>query len=346
MDIRYRYKEYFMLRSLKQKLALVILLAFSLILLPHPAFALVPTESQFTTAVGACEAVISIKKGTNPGNVRLQPGQTYQIVGQNKDNPSHYLLEIASASPSRRWVPTSCVSADGLPTDTTGKIPPVIPVAVGNDYLLAVSWQPAFCESKPEKTECKNLAKNPNRPEATNFALHGLWPQPESNIYCGVSQTDITFDKASAWSKLPAVETELSPDTWAKLQVVMPGTASNLQRHEWIKHGTCYQGTPEEYFTESIALIDTFNKSPIQALVASNIGRQVTLKDIDQALSSLGVNAGDKIEVKCTNAVLGELWVNLRGDITPNTLISDLLTNSPKAKLEKFKSCLIDDARN
>lgn len=335
-----------MLRSLKQTLALVILLAFSFILFPNPALALVPVEGQFTTAVGACEAVASIKKGTNPGNVRLQPGQTYQIVGQNKDNPSHYLLEIANASPSRRWVPISCVSSEGVPADTTGNIPPVIPVAVGNDYLLAVSWQPAFCETKPEKTECQTLAKNPDRPEATNFALHGLWPQPKSNIYCGVSKSDISFDKAKAWSKLPAIEEELSPETWARLQVVMPGTASNLHRHEWIKHGTCYQGTPEEYYAESIALIDALNKSPIQALVASNIGRQVTLKDIDQALSSFAADAGEKIEVKCSNSVLGELWVNLTGDITPTTMITDLLANSPKAQLEKFKSCLIDDARD
>lgn len=335
-----------MLRSLKQTLVLVILLAFSFILFPNPALALVPLEGQFTTAVAACEAVASIKKGTNPGNVRLQPGQTYQIVGQNKDNPSHYLLEIASASPSRRWVPTSCVSSEGVPADTTGNIPPVIPVAVGNDYLLAVSWQPAFCETKPEKTECQTLAKNPDRPEATNFALHGLWPQPKSNIYCGVSKSDIGFDKAKAWSKLPAIEEELSPETWARLQVVMPGTASNLHRHEWIKHGTCYQGTPEEYYAESIALIDALNKSPIQVLVASNIGRQVTLKDIDQALSSFAADAGEKIEVKCSNSVLGELWVNLTGDITPSSLIGDLLINSPKAQLEKFKSCSIDDARD
>ncbi|MBD2297965.1 ribonuclease T2 family protein [Nostoc sp. FACHB-190] len=335
-----------MLRSLKQRLALVVLLAFSCLLWSSPALAVSSSAGQFTTAVDACEAVSSIKKGTNPGDVRLQPGQTYQIVDQNKDNPTHYLLEIAGASPSQRWVAISCVSSNGVSTDTTGNIPPVIPVAVGNDYLLAVSWQPAFCESKPDKAECKNLAQHPDRPEATHFVLHGLWPQPASNIYCGVSQSDINFDKTSDWSKLPAVEKELSPETWTKLQAVMPGTASNLQRHEWIKHGTCYQGTAEEYFTEAIALLDVLNKSPIQALVASNIGRQLTLKEIDQALSSLVADAGDKTEVKCTNAVLGELWLNLRGDITPNTLISDLLINSPKAKQEKFQACLIDDARS
>ncbi len=334
-----------MLRSLKKTFVLAIVLAFSFILFSNPALALVPLEGQFT-AIGACEAVISIKKGTNPQNVRLLPGQTYQIVGKNKDVASHYLLEIPSARPARRWVPISCVSSDGLPTDTTETTPPVIPVAIGKDYLLALSWQPAFCETKPEKTECQILAKNPDRPEATNFALHGLWPQPKGNDYCGVSQSDIAFDKAKAWSKLPPVEEQLSPETWERLKVVMPGTASNLHRHEWIKHGTCYQGTPEEYYAESIALLDAFNKSPIQALVASNIGRQLALKDIDQALSFFGTDSGDKIEVKCPSSILGEFWINLAGDITLESPIAVLLPNSPKAKREQFTSCLIDDARD
>jgi ribonuclease T2 len=343
-----------MVRSLKKAFVLAIVLVCSFMLFSNSAQALVPFEGQFT-AVGACEALSSIKKGTNPGNVRLKPGQTYQVVGKNKDEASHYLLDVPSARPPQRWVATSCVSADGLPTNTTGStdttdstpsVPPIIPVAIGKEYLLALSWQPAFCETKPNKIECKTLALNPNRPEATRFALHGLWPQPKGNDYCDVSQSDIALDKAKSWSKLPPIEQQLSPETWKRLQEVMPGTASYLHRHEWIKHGTCYQGTPEEYYAESIALLDAFNSSPLQPLVANYIGRQLAIKDIDQALSSFGANAGDKIEVKCDNSVLGELWINLEGDITLNTPIADLLTNSPNAKREKYASCLIDDARD
>lgn len=331
-----------MLRSLRKTFVLAIILIFCFILFPHPALAFVPLEGQFT-AIDACEALASIKKGTNPNNVRLNPGQTYQVLGKNNDIASHYLLEITSASPSQRWVATSCIRPAGLPPDITG---PIIPGATKKDYLLALSWQPAFCETKPEKPECQNLAAHPDRAEATHFALHGLWPQPESNIYCGVSKSDIAFDKANSWSKLPPIEEKLSPETWAKLQAVMPGTQSNLHRHEWIKHGTCYQGPPEEYYVESIALLDEFNKSPIQALMASYIGRKLAIKDIDQALSSFGSSTGDKVEVKCANSVLGELWVNLEGDITLDTRIADLLSNSPKAKAEQFRSCLIDDARD
>jgi ribonuclease T2 len=345
--------EYPMLRSLKNTLVLAIILVLAFILYPHPAFAFIPVESQFT-ATDACEALVSIKKGTNPGNIKLQPEQTYQVVGKNKDIPSHYLVNITGVNPPQRWVAASCLNVASLPPETTVINTPVIPVPVGKDYLLAVSWQPAFCEEQPEKAECKLLITNPNRPEATNFTLHGLWPQPKDNIYCGASRTDRALDGDKSidngskrdWSKLPAIENDLSPETWAKLKAVMPGTLSNLHRHEWIKHGTCYQGTPEEYYTESIVLLEAFNKSQVQKLVASNIGRQLAIKEIDQALSSFGDKTGDKVEVKCNNSLLGELWVNLKGDITLDTPVSNLLLNSPNAKAEKFKSCLIDDARD
>jgi ribonuclease T2 len=342
----------------RKTLVALMLIVFSFALFSNSALAFVPFEGEFT-AKSNCEALSSIKKGTNPQNVRLKRGQTYQVVGKNNDVASHYQVEIDGASPSLRWVAISCLNpsdSSTLPTEPTEPTEPTkdsnktkpsaTPVASGKDYLLALSWQPAFCESKPDKTECKILAAHPDRFEATHFALHGLWPQPESNSYCGVSQTDISFDKNSAWSKLSAIENKLSPQTWSRLQVVMPGTASNLQRHEWTKHGSCYEGTPEEYFSEAINLLDAFNASPVQQLLASNIGRQVTIKDIDQALSSFGANTGDKVQVKCTNSVLGEVWVNLEGNITPTTPVADLVVNSPNAKHEKFASCLIDSAAN
>lgn len=318
------------------------MLALSLIIFPDRALAFVPLEGQFT-ATDTCEALASIRKGTNPDNVKLQPGQTYQVVGKNKDAASHYLVEIDGASPYQRWVAVSCGTVASLPPEKNSPSP----VAIGNkDYLLALSWQPAFCEIRPEKTECQTLAQNPDRPEATHFVLHGLWPQPRSNVYCNVSKSDINLDKARSWSKLPPVEEQLSPETWQKLQAVMPGTASNLHRHEWIKHGTCYSQTPEEYYQESIALLDAFNNSPVQAVMADSIGKQLAIQDIDEALSYFGSDIGDKVAVRCKNSVLGELWVNLEGDITLTTPVADLLRDAPSAKPEKFVSCLIDDARD
>jgi ribonuclease T2 len=332
-----------MIKSLKNIFASVIALVFSFILCSHSALAFTPLEGQLTASV-TCPALASIKKGTNPDNLRLQVGQTYTVVGQNKTPATHYLIEIPDTTPSQRWVSTKCGNLASISNVSTS---PVIPpgVKIAQDYLLAISWQPAFCETKPAKTECKTLAGDPKRFEATNFALHGLWPQPKGNDYCGVSKSDIDFDKAKNWGSLPAIEGELTPATWAKLQIVMPGTASNLHRHEWIKHGTCYKGTPEEYYSESIALLDAVNSSPVQDLVAENIGDPVTINAIDKALSVFSSNAGEKVEVKCNDSLLGELWINLRGNITPTSSISDLIANSLNAKSEpkSLKSCVIDD---
>lgn len=333
-----------MLQSIVKTLVLAIILMFSTIIFPNPALA-IPAQGQFT-ATNTCPAVISIKQANNPDNLTLEKGQTYQIIGKNKDVPSHYLLKIPNANPSERWVEINCGSFADVAVATTPKPNPTV-TTNSNDYLLALSWQPAFCEAKPDNLECQLLAKDPTRPEATHFVLHGLWPQPISNIYCGVSNNDIARDTDHKWQELPAVEKQLSPETWQKLQAAMPGTLSNLHRHEWIKHGTCYPGTPDEYFSEAVKLLNDFNNSQVQVVVASKIGSQATVTEIDNALSSFGNNTGEKVEVRCNkNSVMGEIWVNLEGNITLTTSVSDLLKNAPNAKTEKVSSCLIDDARD
>ena len=45
---------------------------------------------------------------------------------------------------------------------------------IGDDYVLAASWQPSFCETKPDKDECES--QTGDRFDATHFAIHGLWP--------------------------------------------------------------------------------------------------------------------------------------------------------------------------
>src|SRR3546814_10932851 len=58
------------------------------------------------------------------------------------------------------------------------------PAAAADFFVLAVSWQPAFCETRPAKPEC--VTQDEDRFDASHFALHGLWPQPRGNVYCGV----------------------------------------------------------------------------------------------------------------------------------------------------------------
>jgi len=112
-------------------------------------------------------------------------------------------------------------------------------------YILALGWEPAFCETKPDKQEC--VTQSADRFDADNFMLHGLWPDDGDNDYgdtshCDLSQSVIQQDKAGDWCDLPALS--LSDPVAEDLFVLMPGATSCLQNHEWYKHGTCSELTP------------------------------------------------------------------------------------------------------
>ena len=240
---------------------------------------------------------------------------------KNAEVASHYLVEFPGVQPSRRWVAVSCgqhVVLAGKPGPGEGS---------AKSYVLAVSWQPGFCETKPEKPECASMT--PDRFDATHFSLHGLWPQPISNVYCNVAQAQITLDEDRRWNELDPLE--LTPETRASLDVVMPGTMSGLHRHEWVKHGSCYgDGSPEKYFRDSLALINALNASGVQDLFETNIGQDITTAAISTAFSAgFGLEAGERVKFMCNGdqgrTLITEMQLQLRGTISENPDLGELL---------------------
>lgn len=197
-------------------------------------------------------------------------------------------------------------------------------------YVLAVSWQPAFCETRPRLPECRS--QTPSRFDASHFTLHGLWPQPRSKAYCGVSETDIRTDKKRRWHDLPW--DRLDPTTWQRLQRVMPGTRSGLHKHEWVKHGTCYDGTDAgEYFSDSLHLMDALNASQVRKLFAARVGETLSGEQIRAAFDeSFGPGAGDRVRVACkkdqARRLIVELTIGLSGTVSPSSRMSDLIAAS------------------
>lgn len=190
-------------------------------------------------------------------------------------------------------------------------------------FILAVSWQPAFCETAPSKPECR--AQGPNSFEASNFTLHGLWPQRE---YCGVSAAIEQLDRDGRWSDLPPVE--LSPPLRAELDQAMPGTRSHLDRHEWIKHGTCFDGDAETYYAASLSLLRQLNESPAGRLFADNVGRNLTQSQIRATFDrAFGPGAGERVRVACAadgnRTLVTELTLGLWGSIGPDPDLPALL---------------------
>jgi ribonuclease T2 len=274
-----------------------------------------------------CPALTSIKKNKNPGNVRLIRRLAYKVIGKNKTEATHYLLRIEEASPMDRWVARSCgvLLLDCRRVDGAEEPPePTSP-----EYVLAATWQASFCQTNQHKPECES--QTPDRYDAANFSLHGLWPQSQASVYCGVSNFHKQLDRNRAWSQLPALP--LTDDTRFDLAVAMPGLASHLHRHEWIKHGTCYGGTPEDYYRDSLLLMDQLNDSPVAELFSTHVGQELTAVQILNAFEqSFGPGAGSKVEIKCEDGMISELRVNLKGEIHPGVTLEELIGSAPETE--------------
>lgn len=127
-------------------------------------------------------------------------------------------------------------------------------VEVAHAYdIMAMSWHATFC-SNPSFSglpECLN----PSESSKTKLILHGMWPMSshhQSLYYCGVSD-ELKADDTQYWledHRLP--EPDISAETLALILEWMPGTMSDLDRHEWTKHGTCSELLQEEYYLRMI----------------------------------------------------------------------------------------------
>lgn len=293
-----------------------------------------PMRGNFT-ARQACPALQSIRKQTNPGNISLEPGRSYRLLARNKSDATHYRVVVDSAEPQQRWVTVDCGTVD-----TAGAPPPpseprrrdadVRPTDGKLSYVFAISWQAAFCEGLPDKVECRT--QTDARYDATHFTLHGLWPQPRGNAYCGVDPQDIDADKSHRWEQLPA--TDLQPATRTALEKAMPGVASFLDRHEWTEHGSCFfEKSADAYFRREIALIEQINTSPVQKLFADNIGREIQTSDIRAAFDQgFGAGAGERVRVACkrdgNRRIIVEMTIGLRGDVVDNAPLAGLIAQA------------------
>lgn len=193
-------------------------------------------------------------------------------------------------------------------------------------YVLAISWQPAFCETAPRKPECRS--QTAKRYDASNFVLHGLWPQPRSEAYCGVDMETVETDRQGRWHDLPW--NHLDDPLWQRLRRMMPGTQSGLHKHEWIKHGTCMEGADAAYYyAVSLDLLEQINASALRELFASSVGRQLDGDDIRAAFEAdFGKGSGSRLRIACerdgNRQIIREITIGLRGAPRPDLSRQDL----------------------
>lgn len=245
-------------------------------------------------------------------------------------NPRFSLLLIAAfliGGAVYLWLRPADAPPPVAPTTTTAPAPaepvpkpkPATSSKASDQFLiLAASWQPAFCEGAPGKPECRQQGRN--RFDASHFSLHGLWPTGE---YCGVSSSVEQLDRDGRWSALPPVE--LDPPLQKVLDQVMPGTRSQLERHEWIKHGTCFGADQARYYGTATLLLSALNASKVRDLFADNIGKTLTRDQIREAFDdSFGGGAGQRVRIACDDdgkrRIISEITIGMWGTPgdTPN----------------------------
>jgi ribonuclease T2 len=277
-----------------------------------------------------CLAFQSFRKGTNPGGAKVESGHSYPLLAKNAPIATHYRVRIENASPPERWVSADCgFLQEEKPGSQGSESPSDISTENETQFVLSLSWEPGFCESHNSKAECANEGTSDFN--ATHFTLHGLWPQPRRREYCNVAEELIEADKRGNWQALPNID--LTTETRDRLAVAMPGIRSLLERHEWIRHGTCYGGDAETYFRQALSLVDAINGSAVQSLFASNIGQELSIGSIKDAFdSAFGAGAGDRVRLACkrdgSRQLITEITIGLGAQPNGATTLADLIKAS------------------
>lgn len=199
-----------------------------------------------------------------------------------------------------------------------------------DSYKLAVSWQPAFCETHRGKPECKITDSKVY--QASHFTLHGLWPNKKE---CGIDYGLCGKYKQQVRSFCDYEPVPMKAETMKTLGEVMPSVAqgSCLDRHEWYKHGTCQVAwDADQYFGTAVRLVKEFNDKGMSQFMVQNTGKKVATEDFLKALDkAFGQNARKRINLGCDKqGNLVDLFITLPKDIPTTAALADLIQKAPE----------------
>ncbi len=295
-----------------------------------------------------CPLYISKNTGSNPDGIKSIIGMSYKIKEANVLPAIWYRVEVPNAQVNKlRWVEAVCgeVITDNTDVDQGNDANVVTPVTPNqntcsvsgnaNSYVLALSMQAAFCKtSGTNKPECLNLTAN--SPYTKQLSLHGLWPNQNA---CG---TNYGFcnntQKKQSHCDYPPLALNSQTEIMLKQYMASMQYGSCLERHEWYKHGTCQNRTPDNYYSLAINLTKQINETDLGSYIAKNIGQSITAVDFNKHFDeALGVDSSKKVQLICNNGLLTDLYIELPNlDDNNESSIKKLLS---LAKNAKTKTC-------
>ena len=261
-------------------------------------------------ATQACEAFNNLRHSKNSGNISLRVGQEYEILEQ-RDND--YFIRVPYAHPQNRWVDKSCFNSFNRSTSSSKR--------VDLDSILVLSWQNTFCSTHSFRKECRaGIGKD-------RLVLHGLWPQPRSNEYCNIDKKIVYLDKNKRWNALPKLN--LDSNIVELMKEYMPGYFSNLQRHEYFKHGSCYSNNPNEYFKDALVLTKEADNT-LGEFLRDNIGRNISFVTLQRyAVKTISPYIKYKLSMHCKDGKLNEIWISIKGK---GSYLEDLVKDAKRIR--------------
>ena len=176
----------------------------------------------------------------------------------------------------------------------------------GRGYVLALTWSPAFCETRdPGGEDSEQCAIGARK----GLMLHGLWPDGPAE-FC------------------PSSEPERLPDSLARrVKGFMPSVG--LARHEWEKHGTCSGMDRETYFRTAETAWRAFARpaSLDRARGRTSVERNDFLAEIVTANPGI---PRDGIALQCgRGGLLSEIRVCLDGNLKPRSCTGNVRRSCP-----------------
>jgi ribonuclease T2 len=293
-----------------------------------------PATGTFT-AQRSCEAYASFAKRTNPGAQQVAPGKAYTVREINKAEYDWVRVEVPGAEPKLRWVQRECGAAVLEPREERSTRPPrAQEAAAGGDggscsianrqdsYVLAVTWQPGFCEHFPfkgKKPEC--VAMNGGKLEAKTLSLHGLWPNKKE---CG-----------TGYGSCEGPQFALTRDTIEKVAPWMPNFyyERTFGAYEWNKHGKCQELAPDDYFIKAVSAVRVVNDSEVGKIILGNAGKSIRVADFFARVKARhGDRVADSLTLVCTgHKYLQEIRVSLPREFGTDRDLAHMVGNAQPA---------------
>jgi ribonuclease T2 len=210
-----------------------------------------------------------------------------------------------------------------------------------DNYVLALTWLPAFCEQHPDLAECGFAFHSPDGFAAKHLILHGLWPNQSHDSqhsygFCGVSPDIESLDQSHQWCQMP--NPGLSQAALSGLAAVMPGAnpQSCLEWHEWYRHGSCSGYSPEEFFNRAGALVRAVAQSNFGNFLAGHAGQTVELADLAKAFEAdYGPGSAADVGFDCSRQgdgreILSEVNIGLASQLLAPEQLGKMLVPQPR----------------